>query len=127
MKKLIFAVCVLAVVVGSVFAAQDTITSQDATKTGLEGFRTKVNANFGRIPATIATNVTITAAAPVTNVTGLASFATNAVLTLQYGDVVYGDVTNSLLTNVTITVQSATAPAVQTGAAPTITVQTKTP
>jgi len=57
MKK-IFASLFVVFAVGVAFAAQDTITAQDATKTGLEGFRTKVNANFGRIPATIVTNVT---------------------------------------------------------------------
>lgn len=45
--------------------------------------------------------------------------ATNVVLTLQRGDVVYGEVTNSLLTNVTITVQYETVKPVTNATAAT--------
>lgn len=89
------------------------------TKTDVPAIITSLNS----LDSDAVTNVTITAAAPVTNMTGLVAFLTNAVLTLQYGDVVYGDVTNSLLTNVTITVQAGAVPAVQAGAAPSLTIQ----
>ena len=51
------------------FGAFDSVTSQDATKTGLEGFRTKVNANFAKLTGPIVTNIsaqTATVAGTVT-------------------------------------------------------------
>jgi hypothetical protein len=96
MKK-IFASLFVVFAVGVAFAAQDTITAQDATKTGLEGFRTKVNANFGRIPSSIATNV----AQQVAAIT-----ATAAIQGVTYSVVDATGATNSMVspTNIVVTV-----------------------
>lgn len=53
MKKLVIVFAPLLVAAGTALAAGlETITVQDATKTGLEGMRTKLNANFSILAQT---------------------------------------------------------------------------
>lgn len=139
MKKVLILAVLGVMAAALAYAAQDTDISnrevRDPKKleSWLEANATDAETRLALDESVGVTNVTITSVAPVTNVTGLvapltnvtglAAFATNIVaaapvtnctLTLQYGDVVYGEVTNSLLTNVTITVQTGSAPTLQT-------------
>jgi len=79
------------------FGAFDSVTSQDATKTGLEGFRTKVNANFAKLTGPIVTNIsaqTATVAGTVTPQAGPTVTAT-AVVTPQAGPTVTATAANT--------------------------------
>jgi hypothetical protein len=118
MKK-IFASLFVVFAVGVAFAAQDTITAQDATKTGLEGFRTKVNANFGRIPSSIATNV----AQQVAAITATASVATWTTNIITYLDGSTNAVSSTNIIPATLSVTVVNGGVVVTN----VSIQTKSP
>jgi hypothetical protein len=101
MKKIFVfvAVCVVAFSI-SALAAKQTLTGQDATKTGLASLVSKVNANFTEVYEGVG----------LTNVNDrLALCLTNATVTAQTKTITYAGVdgsTNTLAvcTNVTITI-----------------------
>jgi hypothetical protein len=115
MKKIFSVFAVLVLVSAVSFGALSTITSQDATKTGLEGFRAKVNANFAALPAVIVTNVSAQTAAVAGTVT--LSYTTNIVTYLDAS-------TNAVSwTNIAVTGVAVSVPGVATN----VSVSTKAP
>ncbi len=105
MKKFISVFAGVALASAVAFGAMSTVTSQDATKTGLEGFRTKVNANFAALPTVIVTNVTAQTAAVSGSVT--LTYTTN-ILTYLDGSTNAVSWTNIAVTGVTVSVPGVT-------------------
>lgn len=108
MKKLIVAGMILAVSAG-VFAAQQTISVQEATKTGLTAFASKVNANFTEVYGGLTTNGAARLTALEANTNRVALAVTNATVSAQTVAITYQGVdgstnTISVCTNVTITI-----------------------
>lgn len=136
MKKHMIIGAAFALIASVVLAGVDTNLTTRGVRDPVK-LRDSLNANFAYLNdgvgtgsverlATCVTNATLTAAAPVTNVTGLAAFATN-ILAVQVVHTLHYTDTNAAAavytwTTTTYSVQTTT-PAIQRGAAPSLTLQ----